>query len=192
MMEKLHQLFLKLMDEMFWRALLSHIQWVDWITFGFLLAGFVFGMRKGFLREVAELLEVGIILTVTFIFQPMVLSFMTVYMPSFSQKTMAPAAFILTALCVWFVTSVIDKYFQQWIHGKLTGFLKTAGGGIVGVVHAFLIWSFISQAVVLMPLRAARQFYESGKSITGEAVKNFAPAVFAAVSEPGRYFSKQA
>ncbi len=190
-MEKIQQLFAKILDIVFWQTLISHFRWVDWVTVGFIVIGLLYGMRKGLMREIVEILEMILILAVTFACQPMVVSFFKSYLSSVSEKSLAPIAFMVTALCAWFVVSVIDKYAQKWVHAKLAGFVKVAGGGALGVVHFFLIWSFVSQAILLMPIRGAHQIYDAGNSSTGTRVKSFAPAIYQAISNPGQILPKR-
>lgn len=190
-MDKIQQWISKIFDMVFWQTVLSHFQWVDWVTTAFLVMGLIYGMRKGLMRELVEILELVLILAVTLACQKPVTAFFKVYLPSFSEKTIAPAAFMVTALCAWFVVSVIDKYMQKWVHAKISGFLKVAGGGILGALHFFLVWSFVSQAILLMPVRGAQTIYDAGNSTTGVYVKQLAPAVYRAVSNPGQILPPQ-
>lgn len=190
-MEFLHDIWVKIIDIVFWQTLISRFRWVDWITLGFLAVGLFVGMRKGLMRMLAELMEMILILAVTFAFQPSVTIFLKSYLTSVTEKTLAPIAFIITASCVWFVVAVIDKYLQAWLHAKLAGFLKVFGGAVVGMVHLFLIWSFISQAVLLMPIHGAHQIYDAGKSTMGPYVKDFAPSIYQTISNPGQILPKR-
>lgn len=190
-MEALHGIWLKIIDLVFWQTLINHFRWVDWITIGFVFFGLFIGVRKGLMRMLAEIMEMILILAVTFAFQPSVAIFLKSYLPSVSEKTLAPFAFMITAFCIWFVVAVIDKYAQMWLHAKIPGFLKTAGGALAGMFQLFLLWSFLSQAILMVPIAGAHKIYDAGKSTFGVYVKNFAPSVYRTISNPGQILPKR-
>lgn len=182
-MEWLHSFWAKISQAIFWQNVINHIHWLDWITAAFVIFGVMYGVKKGFFREVVEILEMIIIIFLTHLYYPILLSFLTSYIPKMTPHSLAPAAFILTGLAAWFVVSFFDRPLQKWVHSKLPNFLRISGGVVGGIFHFLILWSFISQAILLMPIKTFPRLYESGHSVTGPFTKELVPAIYKRASE---------
>ena len=180
----------KIFQIVFWKTLLSKINWIDWITVAFVLLGIVYGIRKGFLRMIAEILEFMVILYVTFFCQKPLADFLSNTASLLTPRAAEPVAFIVIALPIWFLIAVLDRHMQKWVHGKLTGIARGLGGAFLGGFYFILIWSFISQAVILYPYGGLSKLYKTGGSVTGTKIKALAPVLYSIVMNPEKTLEK--
>lgn len=165
-----------------WQMVFSHFQWVDWFTLIFLLIGFFYGIRKGLMRELAEILEVVIVMFLAMKYAGPMENFIRDAV-AFIPKDYAPGvAFILTTAGIGFLVLFIDRYLSKWFQAKAAGALRVVGGALLGLAHAMLFWSLMSHAILLLPLPKLKPIYESGKSYTGAAVKEIVPKVYNTVN----------
>jgi uncharacterized membrane protein required for colicin V production len=180
----------KLFEGMFWSTLISHLQWVDWFTFGFIILGMAYGSKKGLMRELVELLELVFLIFLVFTYQKVTLAFFKNVMPSFTNRMLEPVVIISLGLIFWFLILFVDRFLQKAIHAKVASVLKVIGGIIVGVVHFVVFWSLISHILIALPIGKMAQAYESGGSVTGEKVKNIAPAIYQFIANPSEYYKE--
>lgn len=181
-MQHLSQLF----EGLFWRSLLMRVQWVDWFTLGFVLLGIVYGSRRGLMRELVEILELILIVFLTYKYKDSVLGFVKAIVPSFTERTLESVCFIITGLFFWFLIAFADGYLQKAVHSKSTPSLKWFGGAVVGVFHFLIIWSLISQALISVPFFSLARLYEPGNSLTGQTVNQIAPLIYQAINDPAK------
>lgn len=179
----------KIMDGIMWRALLSRLDWVDWFTAGFIILGLAYGSRKGLMRELVEVLELALIIFLSFTYREVFVSFLKSILPSFTNRMLEPLVLIMTLLIFWVLIAFIDRYLQKTIHAKTSSGLKGIGGAFVGAFHFLLIWSLISQIIIATPYFNLSQQYDKGNSVTGEKVRDFAPAVHIVINAIPRLFS---
>ncbi len=180
----------RFLQSFIWRSVLSNFQWVDWVTILVLILGILYGIKKGLMRELAEILEAVFILFIVFSYYKKLAFFIRDYFP-FIPDGFAPAvAFSVLIIPLWFAVAFIDGKLAQLFHTKTIGPVRIIGGGLLGCFHIFLLWSFISQPIILMPVYRIRRVYEDGNSYTGDKVRTFAPRVYATLSQAMKFWEK--
>jgi uncharacterized membrane protein required for colicin V production len=93
------------------------------------------------------------------------------------------SAFLLFSVLAFVAMRLIDSKLSTIFHAKLSGPLKPIGGAVFGIFYALLLWSFFSQALVMMRhFPQVKRVYESGNSVTGHQVKLLAPAIYQTVT----------
>ena len=180
----------QLFQGMFWRSLLESFHWVDWFTVAFVLVGLVYGIRKGLMRELVEVLELILIIFLVYNYKEFFLGFLKSLFPSLSNRFLEPAVFILVALAFWFLVAFLDGYLQKVEHSQVTKGIKVIGGGLTGIFHFLIIWSLISQVLMLLPARSLARSYEPGSSLSGEKVLGIAPLIQGMIRNPSKPPSK--
>ena len=186
-MEWFHHFIENIFQGIFWRTLLARFQWVDWFTMAFGLIGMIYGMRRGLMREIIEILELVIIIFLIFTYSPTTTALFDTYLPQMTHRAIQPLGFILTTAFFWFAIAFIDGYLRKAVHAKMTGLVRTAGGALFGALHFIIIWSVISQALILMPMPYLTKLYEPGNSVSGEKIKNLAPKIHDMLTNPKEY-----
>lgn len=164
-----------------WRHLYKSMQGPDWFTVLFVILGIFYGMRKGLMRELVEIFEFIIIIFLTFTYLEVAKNILSNHL-SISPEKLAPVAFVLGAWVLWMAVAYLDKALQKLFVSKLPEFIKTLGGAALGVIHLLLIWSFLSQAMILIPSGKTKEVYAEKKSLTGAKVRDLAPQVYQTIA----------
>ena len=183
-MEHLSQWFHRIMESYAWKSVLGRFQGLDWLVVILLVIGMVCGMKKGLLRELVEIFELGIIITLVFEYYPGLASILRIFLAKLPGGYPEFLAFIFLTALVWFAVRFLDGLVQKWIETKVIAPLRIAGGALLGAAHAFLMLSFFAQALLLLPSAALRRPFEPGNSRTGHWVAISAPAVYELVMKP--------
>ncbi len=176
--------FDKFFQAIFVKITMAHFQWVDWVTLVFVLVGIVYGARKGMMREIVEILEMTLITILVLIYQKPLASLFNIYLSFIHDSSIPAVSFILLAGGIWGLVIFIDGHIKKWLHAQLPVWLKIAGGALLGAVHFLIIWSFISQGILLLPVPKIRKSYDSGHSITGVLVRKLAPKMLSIAQSP--------
>jgi|GEM_PF-1399362 len=176
----------KLMTGMF----LDSIAWVDWLAFLFLFLGILYGVQNGFLAEIAEILQIMVVIFIVIHCYPYVELFMHNHLRQLPKDSRAAIAYVLTAATIWGLAALIFKYARNFFHTDLTKPLRLIGGGFLGGIHLIIIFSFLLQAVTLMPLSQPKKALQEGGSISGYYIASLAPAVHAMFANPIAIFQE--
>ena len=189
-MEPIFQLLDKIFASPIWVNTLSRLSWLDWFAAVLLVIGFLYGMKRGFIREIIEILETCVLIIVVFHFKTDVTAFLQLR-AGIPAEFASPVAFLALAIPTWWIIHWIDYRLSKLMHSKLTPLIKVVGGMVLGIVHVSLLLSFVSQVIILIPVQSLRRVFSEGASIAGPMLTNLAPSVYEAVSKPSVFFSKK-
>ena len=168
----------RLMQKAFWQTFLQGVDWIDIAFAIFVLIGLVYGARKGLMRELAEIFELLIFNFLVYRFFEKIIIVLSNNFPGLSQGVTAPAGFILTAMAVGVILTVIDSYLKRLVHTQLIAPIRVLGGMILGVCQWVFLLSFISQAILLLPIGSLHKTYLKGNSHTGQWMAKLSPEVY--------------
>ena len=177
-----------LMKTVIWKNILSHFQWGDWLTLGFAIAGFFYGLRKGFMRMMAEGLEILLTIYGVFRYYKKIAYFIQTH-TSLSGNISQAAGFIILSVLIWGLLMTVDSYLSKKFHTKVAGPVKYLGGALLGTAFILLIWSFVSQVIMMIPQENIRQYYYGG-SYTGRRVAVIAPSVYRFLENPVKFINR--
>jgi uncharacterized membrane protein required for colicin V production len=187
----LKDLYYKFMQSFIWKHILGRITWVDCISFSAMLFGAALGIRKGFLRMLALVLETAAAIVIIFRLFRKTAAVLMLFIPALKEGAAVPAAYVLTAGFVLFLVAVVDAYVGKWFHTKLTGPLKTWGGAAMGAFSALMLWSLASQFFQLTSFTGMKRPYEPGNSHTGSFVRQIVPKTNLLFTHPDRLFGRK-
>lgn len=173
-----------------WESILSNFKWVDWLTILVLILGLIYGIKKGLLREIVEILEAVFIIFIVFSQYKKVAFFLGEYFSFVPQGFTPLAAFTVLTLPLWILVAFLDGRLTRLFHTKTIGPIRIIGGALLGCFHLLLLWSFISQPLLMMPFPRVRRVYEEGSSYTGDKVRKFAPRVYVSLTEAMKFWAK--
>ena len=181
--------FRKIYEGIMWRTLLAQFDWVDWFTVGFVILGIAYGSRKGFMREIVEITELLLVIFLAYTYKEIFFSFLKTILPSFTNRILEPVVLSVSLTLFWFLVAFLDGHLQKVIHAKTLPGLKVTGGAFLGILHFLLIWSLISQILIVMPYLKFSKMYEKGNSVSGQSIKEFIPFIYDVLTQPATHFS---
>ena len=148
----------------------------DWFFLLFLFFGIIYGARKGFLRTTVELLEfVFILLFVLSNYEWLGFELQRWFSKLLPALAAVPIAYFLIFAVVWTAVMVVDLTFHKWIQAKTVAPLRVLGGGILGVVFFFLIFSMVCKGLSLLPVPAVSRLFDSENTRFGTLASVAAP-----------------
>lgn len=183
MLDWFFNFFDRIAQSMIWKSIFTHLNWVDGFAVLFVIAGIVYGLRNGFMGELAEILEICIVITLTHEFYVKLDYLLRRLFTRLPEDPIAAVSFILTGSAAWFVVGFVAARLKKLVHTKMTPLLHMSGGAVLGAVHLLLIFSFISQAVILMPIGLLRRGYEPENSTFGRVIARLSPRVHHVVTQ---------
>lgn len=124
---------------------------LEWFLAGFLLLGVAYGMKRGFLRVLVELLEFMMIIFLVMANHQWLSTEFLSKIPKLSWEIALPIAYFLVLSVVWASIIVLDQTLGKWIQAKTASGLKVAGGVILGPVYFYLIFGAIAKGLSLIP-----------------------------------------
>jgi len=169
-------------------SLWEKFEWVDGFALIFLVLGILYGLQNGLFRELAEILQILIVIYLVLEYWDKVKRLLLEYVKFLPEEAVNPAAFILTAVAVWVLAAVILRFFDRFFHAKTSRSMRLLGGGILGGIHLLIIFSFISQGIMKMPFKRTVKVYEAGNSYTGYYLANLAPKIHQMFAQPLKIF----
>lgn len=178
------KLFDKLTQSVVWDTLLSHFQWVDWFAGIFLIIGILYGLKNGLIAEIGEILELTIVIFIVHDQYGQLVHLMTKYMDYIPAVYRPPTAFVVTAAPVFSLVHFIFTQLKKLIHADVIKPLKYIGGVLLGAVHLLLFYSFLVQAILLIPSHDLKKSLDKGNSYTGEYIAKLSPAVYEIFKHP--------
>lgn len=167
-----------------WQAFLSHFSWVDWIAFLALFLGVIYGLKNGFLAEVSEIFEICVVIAAVGFSFPRFQLFLAQHVKSIPAETLPSVAYITAAIGLWFAIGLTFRVLRKFFHTETAAPIRLIGGGILGGIHLLIIFSFFSQAILLMPARELKLGYDKSNSFTGSAMARLAPTIQNVLLEP--------
>ena len=189
MIEKTTEFLSRIFEGFFWKTLLSQVNWVDWFTLGFIILGVVYGSRKGFMREIVEILELFLVIFLSYDYKGFLFSFLRSLFPKMTSRMLEPTVLMLSFIFFALLIAFIDRYLQKIAHAQTAAPLKIIGGGLLGAMQFMLVWSLISQVLILAPYIHVAKAYEKENSVSGKNIETMAPAVYQALTQPAEFFS---
>jgi uncharacterized membrane protein required for colicin V production len=183
--------------EWFWQAV-EHLQKnaaftalqsfapVDWIFIFVIFWGLVQGSRKGFSVMFGKLLGVVIVSMLTVSFYQRAADLLREVLPMFSTKAAEPITFFLIAVFLWFSVSWGINAFGKFFKVEAQGLLKTLGGMLCGVLNIVLVFSFVVQFLLLLPMDSVQKSFKQGRTYTGYTISRFVPDLHKIIVSPFR------
>ena len=183
MLDWFFSFFDRIAQSFIWKTFLAHFHWVDWFAVMFVIAGILYGLRNGLMSELAEILEILIVIVLTHEYYVRLNFLLRQLFSKLSEAPLPAVSFILTGGLIWFVVAFAASRLRKLVHTQTLPLLRISGGAVLGAVHALLIFSFMSQAVLLMPITSLKKAYESGGSQFGAAIASLSPKVHQIITE---------
>ncbi len=190
-MEWFFSIFDKIAASYIWKTLFSHFGWVDWFTAGMIIIGLVYGSQNGMMREVVEIMETIVLVFIVLHYYPELVKMMQLHFNKLPPAATAVFVYILISAAVWTVIYFIDKHFRKLVKAEAPKLIKVGGGALLGMTHTVILWSFLSQMIVMTPARPVRRAYEKGNSVTGHAVLTLAPRIHDFLADPMKAMGKK-
>ncbi len=189
-MEWLFEIIDKLVQSAIWKTVLSQFEWVDWFTLALVIVGILYGAKRGLIREIVEILEMLLLLFIVYTFKEFLSGYLFTKV-GLTKQLSEPVAFLALTLPVWWVIHWIDHQFSKSFHTKLTGTIRVPGGMILGFAHILILWSFMSQIIIGIPIKSVQKVYQGKNSMTGPFVAQLAPTVYVAMTQPASLFKEK-
>jgi len=176
--------FDQLAESLVWNAILSQLKWVDWFAGLFLVLGIIYGIKNGFMAEIAEIMELTVVIFFVFEYDDWLAVLLKNHVKWLPGDSVPVTSFILLAAAVWLTVGLTVRYLKKLVHAEVVKSIKMIGGAVLGGFHLLLIFSFISQAIILLPSAKLRKVYEQGVSYSGYMIAQLAPTVHKVLAEP--------
>lgn len=177
-MEVVFQWIDRLTQNLIWQAVLTRFQWVDWGVFVLLAFGLIYGIKKGLMSEIGSILELSVVIYLVLEHYAAVGFLLKKYVAKNAGiDTLVLPGFILLALAAAFAAGVVRYCMEKMIHTTTAKPLHILGGGLLGLVYAFILASFMAQAVLLTPFVKVKRAFEPEASLTGVYVARVAPQI---------------
>lgn len=186
MIDWLFQWFDKLAQSAVMHYIADHFQWVDWFAGIFFIVGVIYGIKNGLLAEVAEIAQIMVVIYLAIEFDSKVEYLIRTYLKYISTESVKSTAYIATGGAIWAVAGLIFQFFRRFFHAKLSAPIKSFGGGLLGGFHFLIIFSFLCQAVILLPYREPKKSFEAGESYSGAMIAALAPRIHGMVAQPDK------
>lgn len=170
------------------QLLMDHSAWVDWFALLFVIIGIAYGIQNGFMSELSEILQIIVVIFLTFFFYDATLAFMLKwkkYIP-ISTDLIEAFTYVAIGISLWILLAFLYKFLRKFFHMKVAKELRVIGGAVLGSAHLFIIFSFICQALILMPFAEIKKPFEAGQSFTGVYLKELAPKIYESILNPSQ------
>lgn len=169
-------------------AFLNSAAWVDGFALLFIFLGIIYGTQNGLLSEIAEILQIMIVIFIVFQFYGGVELFIRNHLKFIPRDSAAAAGYVTMLIAVWLAAAFIYKFLKRLFHTQLARPLHVIGGALLGGVHLLIIFSFLVQTVNLMPISDPKKALQKGGSISGHYVAAIAPAIHTMILNPLQIF----
>ena len=176
-MEWLSQVIESIVRSQVWRFVATHFFWLDWITVALVLWGLVQGLKNGLVRMLVKSLELLLIAWVTLFYREPATSLLRSFLSFLPSVALPAAGFVIVALPLTAVIFLIDSRAVQLFHTNIPAPVRGIGGAAAGVFYGLFLWSFLSQAVLITPVRSVQKDYDNGISVSGRFIKDLAPGI---------------
>ena len=167
---------------------IRQLEWVDWLILGGIFLGFIYGVVKGFMREIAEILETAGLIYSIFEFYPRIADFLK---PS-AGPTLGPfvgiLSFVASAAVFAFVISLADSFLRPILKTTLILPLRLLGGALLGAVHGLLLVGLLLHALTLVPVPQIQSKLSAGNSLFGLRAMQIIPQIHDRVGRAVTFF----
>lgn len=181
MFDWLGDLLNSILGSLMWKNILLRFPWIDLIAYGFIFIGILLGMRKGLIRTLGLILEVGIWIVIVLEFHASAESMINLFTPYAMRHWAGFIGFVILFIIVGILIVATADAVQKIFHTTLKGSIKTIGGGLAGGFCGLLFWSFLSQGIMTMPVKAVQKKYYSSSTYIGTAVRFLASDLHASL-----------
>jgi uncharacterized membrane protein required for colicin V production len=176
-MSFLNEWWNRIIQSVVWRSFFSELVWIDWVALVFLTVGLIYGLKKGFWKALADNIRMILVIVLTLEFDDYVNEFSGKYL-SFIPSTAVPViGFILTTFAAWLIVSFVIRIFRKMVSSAASSAIRTLGGTVFGPLYLFLMLSFLSQLVLLVPGEKLKQVYQPNGSKVGVYLAQTAPKI---------------
>ena len=138
----------------------------------FILMGFVYGMKKGFLRMIIELLEMLILMCFVIGNYQSFTQILRGVIMKLPEAVALPISYFFILSVIWASILILDSIARKWIHAETIVPLRVIGGGGLGMLYFFLIFSFLSKGLSLLPIQSVEKLYSLDQSSMGPYLVN--------------------
>ncbi|MDP3919715.1 MAG: CvpA family protein [Candidatus Omnitrophota bacterium] len=165
-------------------SILAQTQWVDWALLVFVIVGILYGIQNGLMSEMADIVQMTIVIVLVLSLYEGPIYVIQKYLRFVPNESVKALGFIVTAVAIWVAIGLIFRLLKSLVHTKTAVPLKVTGGAVLGGIHLIMIYSLISQAVILMPMPTITAVYQKGRSYTGYYIAKLAPNIHRAITDP--------
>lgn len=166
------------------------LQWLDWVILFFCAAGLIYGIGRGFMREIAEVAEFSVLIYLVMEFYPKVSDlFQGAVKGQFSQY-LPLVTLIAVSVVVGFVIHLIDSFLRRLLSTTLISPLRMLGGALLGAFHGLLLSGLTAQILILAPVERIQTAFHPGGSVLGGKILTVAPRVHQTVERAVRLIQK--
>lgn len=181
MFDWLGNLFQSILESLMWKSILLRFPWIDLVAYVFIFMGILVGMRKGLIRTLGLILEVGVWIVIVLEFHASAESMVNLFTPYSMRQWAGFIAFVILFVIVGVLVVAVADAVQKIFHTTLKGSIKTIGGGLAGGFCGLLFWSFLSQGFMTMPVKPIQKKYYSSSTYMGTAVRFLASDLHASI-----------
>lgn len=186
MIDWFFQWFDKLAQSAVMHYVAEHFQWVDWFAALFFILGVIYGIQNGLLSEVAEIAQIMAVIYLTIEFDGKIEYLIRTHLQFVPQDSVKATAYIVTGGSLWAAAGLLFQFLRRFFHAQLSAPLKNFGGGLLGGFHLLIIFSFLCQAVILLPYRPVKKAFEAGESYSGVTIAALAPRIHGMIAQPDK------
>jgi uncharacterized membrane protein required for colicin V production len=155
----------------------------DWSFLILIMAGLVWGGRKGFSEMFGKLLGIFLVSMLTLSFYQKVARD---YLSFFPLRFAEAVAFYLLAVFLWISVAWCLNISGKFFKIEAQGFLKTLGGAVFGVLRMVLLLSFAAQFLLFLPFEPVRKIFDRGRTYAGYSISQVVPELHGLVMTPFR------
>lgn len=163
--------------------------WLDWVALTIFILGLLYGIRKGMMRMLAEIVEMTFVIYMTMEIYPKVAYYLVNNISNLSTKIATPISFLVTLCLAWVFTAIIDGYLRKLLQTQLIFPVKLLGGAILGCLGSLLVLGIFVQIINLMPVAHWKKPFQSGYSVTGKYLLGVLPRTHEIVASPATLLS---
>lgn len=165
-------------------SLLRSFALTDWIILIAIFWGWIQGGRKGFSDMFGKLLAISLVSVLTLSFYPGIAAFLIENLSGLSQTVAEPFSFLMLAVFLGLSVTWCINLFGKLFTVEAQGIFKTLGGVIFGVLRMILLLSFLSQFLLLLPIKPLQQIFKPGRTYAGYTISRFVPDLHKLVMTP--------
>ncbi len=186
-MEQIKAWWTQIQQSNLWQSVFSRWLWNEWIAFVFLCFGFVQGIRKGFGAMFAGVVQMILVITLTWHFYRMISQRFVEYAGFIPVDARLMIFYAVTGFIFWAVVHFTWTQVARLFKVEIKPGFRLYGGAIFGILYAYLLWAFLAHIVILSPWGHLSAVFTDEGSISGSFVAKTAPFIHDSVMKPVRY-----
>lgn len=168
----------RLIQSVVWQSFFGHFQWNDWALVALIIAGAIYGAKKGFWRMTAEIFRLFFVVILTFHYDEILTNYLSRYIGFFPSEWGPFAGFALAAVLAWFLMLLLFKIFGKLFTSKASPIINVLGGFLLGGIWVFFALSFFAQLILLAPVNAPKKLFSRDYSYSGYSLAQTAPLTY--------------